>query len=165
MPLDQAILAAHDRQATALHRLHLAVAHASQIGTHYIGGGLEHPFFVRERLRIEAGAPWPPALGIDRNRRIHPADLHPQFGCRGSDQLRLAASQHEMRVPLPPHIDSGMKMKKVGVYRWGNCAGVGIDPHLAVVSGAPDRQSAPLATEAIEKGFEPGAAKLLAISL
>ena len=80
MPFDQAVLAARDRETPAPHRLHLAVAHAGQVGAHDIGGGLEHPFLVCESLRVEVLAPWPTALGIDRDRRVHAADLYPQFG-------------------------------------------------------------------------------------
>src|SRR3546814_2855137 len=76
MPLDQAVLTARDRETPAPHRLHLAVAHAGQVGAHDIGGGLEHPFLVCESLRVEALAPWPTALGIDRDRRVHAADLY-----------------------------------------------------------------------------------------
>src|SRR3546814_2193978 len=54
MPLDQAVLTARDRETPAPHRLHLAVAHAGQVGAHDIGGGLEHPFLVCESLRVEA---------------------------------------------------------------------------------------------------------------
>src|SRR3546814_9155933 len=64
LSFDQAVLAARDRQAPSPHRLHLAVAHAGQIGTHDIGGRLQHPLLGRQGLHVEADTPWPSALGI-----------------------------------------------------------------------------------------------------
>src|SRR3546814_5644648 len=85
MPLDQAILAARDREAPPPHRLHLAVAHAGEVSAHYIGGRLKHPFLLCERLRIEAFAPWPTAIGINRDRRVHAAHFNAQAGGRSEE--------------------------------------------------------------------------------
>lgn len=85
MPLHKAILAAHVRQAAPPHRLHLAVAHAGQIGAHDIGGRLQHALLLDERLDVEAEPPESTALGIDRNRRVHAAQLNAQIGRGGFD--------------------------------------------------------------------------------
>src|SRR3546814_17478089 len=92
MPLDQAILAARDREAPPPHRLHLAVAHAGEVSAHYIGGRLKHPFLLCERLRIEACAPWPTAIGINRDRRVHAAHFDAQVGGRDRKSTRLNSS-------------------------------------------------------------------------
>src|SRR3546814_4608539 len=92
-----------------------------------MGGGLGHPFFVWEILRVEGLAPWPTALGIDRDRRVHAADLYPQLGRHCVDQPRFTAGQQEMRAWLGLHVDPGMEMQEMGVDRWGHGAGVGVD--------------------------------------
>src|SRR3546814_2713594 len=130
-----------------------------------MGGGLGHPFFVWEILRVEGLAPWPTALGIDRGRRVHAADLYPQLGRHCVDQPRFTAGQQEMRAWLGLHVDPGMEMQEMGVDRWGHGAGVGVDAQLAVMSGAPDRCAAPLAASATEIGLQAGAATLPAISV
>src|SRR3546814_443133 len=158
MALDQAVLAARDRETPAPHRLHLAVAHAGQVGAHDIGSGLKHPFLVCESLRIEALAPRPTAVRIDRDRRVHAADLYPQLGRHCVDQPRFTACQQKMRARLGLHVDPDMEMQEMGVDRWGHCAGVGVDAQLAVMSGAPDRRAAPLAASAAEIGLQAGAA-------
>src|SRR3546814_8971625 len=88
----QAILAARDREAPPPHRLHLAVAHAGEVSAHYIGGRLKHPFLLCERLRIEACAPWPTAIGINRDRRVHAAHFDAQVGGRDRKSTRLNSS-------------------------------------------------------------------------
>src|SRR3546814_17853196 len=122
MPLDQAVLTARDRETPAPHRLHLAVAHAGQVGAHDIGGGLEHPFLVCESLRVEALAPWPTALGIDRDRRVHAADLYPQLGRHCVDQPRFTPGQQELTawlgLPRPEERRVGKKCVRTGRPRW-----------------------------------------------
>src|SRR3546814_13695360 len=128
MPLDQAILAARDREAPPPHRLHLAVAHAGEVSAHYIGGRLKHPFLLCERLRIEACAPWPTAIGINRDRRVHAAHFDAQVGGRGFDQGGDALGESEMHGRFRLSIDPGMTRSdesrewKEGVrtceYRW-----------------------------------------------
>src|SRR3546814_3480064 len=78
------------------HRLHLAVAHAGEVSAHYIGGRLKHPFLLCERLRIEACAPWPTAIGINRDRRVHAAHFDAQVGGSGFDQGGDALGESEM---------------------------------------------------------------------
>src|SRR3546814_16214245 len=130
-----------------------------------MGGGLGHPFFVWEILRVEGLAPWPTALGIDRDRRVHAADLYPQLGRHCVDQPRFTAGQQEMRAWLGLHVDPGLEMQEMGVDRWGHGAGVGGDAQLAVMSGAPDRGAAPLAAPAPEIGLQPGTAAVPAITV
>jgi hypothetical protein len=126
MPLDQAVLAARDREAPAPHRLHLAVAHAGQVGAHDIGGGLEHPFLVCEVFASKRCAPWPTALGIDRDRRVHAADLDPRSAATAS--INLASPPVSMKCGrLGLHVDPGMKMEEMGVDRRGRFSGAGID--------------------------------------
>src|SRR3546814_8243495 len=129
-----------------------------------MGGGLGHPFFVWEILRVEGLAPWPPALGTARDPLVHAAYLYPQLGRHCVDQPRFTAGQQGMRAWLGLHVDPGMEMQEMGVDRWGHGAGVGVDAQLAVMSGAPDRCAAPLAASATEIGLQAGAAQLPAVS-
>src|SRR3546814_1351522 len=88
------------------HRLHLAVAHAGQIGTHDIGGRLQHPLLGRQGLHVEADTPWPSALGIDRDRRVHAADLGTERCNSFANDIRRAGSEHEMHGGLGDGIDA-----------------------------------------------------------
>ncbi len=59
----EAVLAAGDRQAARAHRLHLAIAHAGEIGADDVAGGLEHPLLGRQGLGVEARSPRSPLSG------------------------------------------------------------------------------------------------------
>src|SRR3546814_7305639 len=109
-----------------------------------MGGGLGHPFFVWEILRVEGLAPWPTALGIDRDRRVHDADLSPQLGRHCVDQPRFTAGQQERSAWLGLHVDPGMETPERGVDRWGHGAGVGIDGQLSVMSGRSEENTSEL---------------------
>ena len=79
----------------------------------------------------------------DYVQHSHSAHFDAQFGCGCFDQPGRAAGQHEMRARFRLRVNPGMKMQKVGVDRWGHSAGIGIDAHLAIMSGAPDRHATP----------------------
>src|SRR5271166_714808 len=92
MPCNQSIGAGRDRVAAGAHCLHLAVAHAGQIGADDIAGGLQPPLLAGERLLVEpVCAPWSAVLGVDRDRRVHAADLaaQPAAGIQNTEVIAV----------------------------------------------------------------------------
>src|SRR3546814_6338592 len=84
-------------------------------------------FRSRQGLHVEADTPWPSALGIDRDRRVHAADLGTERCNSFANDIRRAGSEHEMHGGLGDGIDAGMQMEEMGVDRRGRGPGMGID--------------------------------------
>src|SRR3546814_11168629 len=72
-------------------------------------------FRSRQGLHVEADTPWPSALGIDRDRRVHAADLGTERCNSFVNDIRRAGSEHEMHGGLGDGIDAGMQMEAMGV--------------------------------------------------
>ncbi len=104
---DQAVGATHRRHAARLHGLHLAVAHAGEIGADEIAGALQHPLLAGETEAVEALAPWQAGVRIDGDRRVETANLGSELGSHLLDQLRgrlgLADAAALRRAGVQPH--------------------------------------------------------------
>ncbi len=142
-------------QAAAPHRLHLAIAHAGEVGTDRVAGGLEHPLLDHERLRVEARPPRLAALRVDADGRVHAADLEPKLGDRRLDHVGRAAGKLDVHGGLRHCVDADVQVEQMRVDRWSHRAGVRITADRAVVGMGPDRHAAALAAAPVEEGGEP----------
>lgn len=150
MAHDHAILAAGDGKATALHRLHLAVARSSEIGAKDIGGGLQHSLFQSHGLDIGAWAPWSARLRQDGDGRVHAAGLHTEFAHGCFDQIRRAAGELDVHVWIGLDIDPDMQVKQMCVDGRRHFPGHRVVKNEAIVRRCPDRNSTTFAAALIE---------------
>ena len=154
MAHDHAIFATDDEKTPSLHCLHFTVAHSDEIGAEDIGGSLQHPLFLCQRLDVEAWAPRLARLRQNGDGSIHAAGLDAEFENRGCDQVGRAAAQLDVHLGVGLSIDPDMKMKQMRVDRRHHLPSHRVAKHSAIVSGRPDRNAAALATTSIEVGQE-----------
>ena len=140
--LDKAVLAALTVETTGAHRLHLAVAHAGQVGADDIAGGLQHALLEEQRLGVEARPPGLAGVGVDRDRRVHAADLGAECGDGASITIGFVAwSEQQVLGRLGLASMPDMQMDEMSLIGGVAVAGERIGADGTVVGGRPDRHA------------------------
>ena len=101
MPFDDAVGAAGQRQATGVHRLDLAIAHAGEISADDVAGRLEHALLTDKCPGVETR---PPRSGrvwhAYGDRRVHAAGLGADRVNRRRDEIGRAGRELKMGTGL-----------------------------------------------------------------